>query len=113
MDPSKLYVKTEQDKVYLTKSLETTSKILIGKVVLENLTDMTVLYKVLINRAETYSANPANYYILPRQKTEILIKRFEDTSSLKGDLILIQACPTNAIINGVTHILNKLILIDR
>lgn len=105
MDQNKIYVKSEHDKVYLSKSLETTSRILTGKVILENLTDKTVLYKVLINKAETYSANPANYYILPKQKTEILIKRFEDTSSLKGDLILIQACPTDAVISGVSLIL--------
>lgn len=75
------YVEVFPNKIVLQKSYDQTY--LESKIVLTNLLDKYVVFKVYINKSAIYSANPSTSFIRPKENISINIKRLEKVSNSK------------------------------
>lgn len=67
-----IYITSNPDKIYLSKGSD-------GKwysrVTLQNITHSYIIFKVFINKAQLYSANPSVGFLEPKGSVEVNIKR--------------------------------------
>jgi hypothetical protein len=111
----KKYVECEEYTVILQKGIDNSPK---GKIVLKNITQNYIVYKIYMNKENTYTLTQSTGFILPEAKTEIGIRRnFEVKSVLQKDFdekdladekFMIRAFPINGSVTSViSSLLNR------
>lgn len=101
MSEQKNYFKANTNKVLFQKAKISNKDALVSSIVLTNLTDQYILFKVYINKQQGYySIAPSTSFIAPKGEAFISIKRLEGDEG--NDTFLISGYPTNTVITSVS-----------